>query len=125
MKNQIRKALFNVALQYCKELSYDFKEDKDSSSWYKPDHDQKDIYIYQKPNTKENRTTNGYVCLRSRFDNPRIGIYGPEKKWFVAIEINVKTGEFAESQVFYPEGVERFKEVHNRVMNELEKELNS
>jgi len=119
--NKLRNCLLNVALKYCKELGYDFKEDKESSSWFSPDHQEKDIYIYQKPNTKENRKTNGYICIRSRFGNPRIGIYGPEKEWFVAIELNKDSGEFAESQVFSPKGVEMFKIVHDDVVNEIKR----
>lgn len=120
MKN-LRNSLINVALQYCKELGYDFKEDKDSSSWYSPDHQEKDIYIYQKPNIEENRKTNGYICIRSRFGNPRIGIYGPEKEWFVAIELDKDSGKFAESQVFSPKGVKMFQKVHDDVIKEIEK----
>lgn len=123
--NLFRKALIDVAFYYAQKFSYDFREDSSSFSW--PDeltgktNDEKELRLFQKPNTQENRRTNGCVCVRDRFTRPRIDIYGPERDWFVSIEVDSRTGEYKESQIFGHNGVLMFNEVYSKVMNEVEK----
>ncbi len=62
----------------------------------------------------EKKSDAGYIEVRQRFGSPRIGIYAPNREWFVALEYR-KDGEIAESQIFKEKGFDMVNVIREEI----------
>lgn len=118
----IMAVLNSVAEQYAKEFGYlevytsEWRRDTEEHPLNKMLNEPIEQRLYR--GLGEVKTA-GTVQTRQRFGNPRIGVYGPGKAWFVAIELGQNDGQFREAQIFYPPGPAMFPKVLARVEEAL------
>ena len=127
MSQEVMANLNAIAKEYAKE----FKYKESSNTIYNKETDYHPInralnkpirqVIYRE---EKDPKSAGTIETRQRFGNPRIGIYGPGKSWFVALEY-LPLGIISECQIFYPKGFEmmpiikkRIEDRWNKIQNE-------